>query len=90
MIRTALVSLGLIAAISTGASAQMVAKKPTTATVAPASQSRVPSRVARTPHAAQSQAPRTAKSLACSAQADAKGLHGKPRKAFMSTCKHAQ
>ena len=32
---------------------------------------------------------RTAKSLDCSKQADAKGLHGKPRKGFMSNCKKA-
>ena len=32
---------------------------------------------------------RTAKSLDCSKQADAKGLHGKPRKSFMSGCKKA-
>ena len=32
---------------------------------------------------------RTAKSLDCSKQADAKSLHGKPRKHFMSTCKKA-
>jgi hypothetical protein len=32
---------------------------------------------------------RTAKSLDCSKQADAKSLHGKPRKSFMSTCKKA-
>lgn len=32
---------------------------------------------------------RTAKSLECSKQADAKNLHGKPRKAFMRTCKKA-
>ena len=32
---------------------------------------------------------RTAKSLDCSRQADAKGLHGKPRKSFMSSCKKA-
>lgn len=30
---------------------------------------------------------RTAKSLDCSKQADTKGLHGKPRKTFMSSCK---
>jgi hypothetical protein len=35
------------------------------------------------------QAPRTAKSLACSKEADGKGLHGKPRKKFMSQCKKA-
>jgi hypothetical protein len=33
------------------------------------------------------QAPRTAKSLECSKEADAKSLHGKPRKKFMSKCK---
>lgn len=32
---------------------------------------------------------RTAKSLDCSKQADGKGLHGKARKGFMSTCKKA-
>lgn len=32
---------------------------------------------------------RTAKSLACSKQADARGLHGTSRKHFMSTCKKA-
>lgn len=31
--------------------------------------------------------PRTAKSMECSKEADAKNLHGKPRKKFMSTCK---
>jgi hypothetical protein len=33
--------------------------------------------------------PRTAKSLECSKQADAKGLHGKERKKFRSQCKKA-
>jgi hypothetical protein len=32
---------------------------------------------------------RTAKSLECSKQADAKGLHGKERKKFRSECKKA-
>ncbi len=32
--------------------------------------------------------PRTAQSIACSADADKQGLHGKPRKTFMSSCKH--
>lgn len=31
--------------------------------------------------------PRTAASMECSKQADAKGLKGKPRKAFRSKCK---
>lgn len=33
------------------------------------------------------QKPRTAKSLECSKEADAKNVHGKERKKFMSTCK---
>jgi hypothetical protein len=33
--------------------------------------------------------PRTAASLQCSKDADAKGLHGKERKKFMSECKKA-
>ena len=35
------------------------------------------------------QAPRTAASLECSKEADAKTLHGKDRKKFMSECKKA-
>ena len=41
------------------------------------------------PAAAKVQKPRTEKSLACSKQADEKGLHGSPRKKFMRTCKKA-
>jgi hypothetical protein len=33
--------------------------------------------------------PRTAASLQCSKDADAKGVHGKERKKFMSECKKA-
>lgn len=32
-------------------------------------------------------APRTPQSIECSKQADAKGLHGKPREAFRAECK---
>ena len=42
---------------------------------------------ATTPKAAPK--PRTAASLQCSKDADAKNIHGKPRKAFMSSCKKA-
>ncbi len=35
------------------------------------------------------QKPRTAISLDCSKQADAKGLHGKPREKFRNECKKA-
>jgi invasion protein IalB len=34
--------------------------------------------------------PRTAKSLACSAEADKKGLKGKERKKFRSACKRGK
>lgn len=37
--------------------------------------------------AAKAKPERTAKSLDCSKQADAKGLHGKERKKFRSECK---
>jgi hypothetical protein len=39
--------------------------------------------------ASKGQAPRTAKSLDCSKQADAKNIHGTARKNFMSHCKRA-
>ena len=39
--------------------------------------------------AAKAQAPRTAVSLDCSKQADAKNLHGKERKSFRDKCKRA-
>jgi hypothetical protein len=42
---------------------------------------------AAAPAATGAKAPRSAKSLECSSQADTQGLHGKPRKAFMSKCK---
>ena len=44
---------------------------------------------AKTTAAAKAKPERTAKSLECSKQADEKGLHGKPRKKFMSSCKKA-
>ncbi len=39
------------------------------------------------PKTTKAAAPRTAESLECSKQATAKGLHGKPRKAFRAKCK---
>lgn len=38
------------------------------------------------PAAAKAQKPRSAASIECSKQADAKGLHGKERKKFRSEC----
>ena len=37
--------------------------------------------------AAKAKAPRSAKSIECSKQADAKGLHGKERQKFRGQCK---
>ena len=47
-------------------------------------QSAAPEKPAAT---AKAKAPRSEKSLECSKQADAKGLHGKDRKKFRSECK---
>lgn len=41
------------------------------------------------PAAKKAEKPRTAASLECSKEADAKGVHGKERKKFMSGCKKA-
>ena len=41
------------------------------------------------PAAKKAEKPRTAASLQCSKDADAKGVHGKERKKFMSECKKA-
>jgi len=54
----------------------------TTPTPAPA-----PAPAAKTAPAPKAKAERTAASLDCSKQADAKGLHGKDRKKFRSECK---
>jgi len=52
---------------------------------APAGQTTTaPAKVAK---AAKATAPHSAASIECSKQADAKGLHGKPRKKFRSECK---
>jgi hypothetical protein len=41
---------------------------------------------AQSPAKSKSPAARSAASIECSRQADAKGLHGKPRKSFRSRC----
>ena len=48
-----------------------------------------PAKMATVKKPAPARAPRTAKSLACSKTADSKGLHGKPREAFMRSCNKA-
>ena len=52
-------------------------------TAAPAAKSDTAAPMAKTSK------PRTAESLECSKEADAKGLHGKERKKFRSECKRA-
>lgn len=42
------------------------------------------------PASAKDQKPRSAKSIECSKQADAKGLHGKARHKFRSECKRGK
>ena len=53
----------------------------------PAASTDKPAAAAAAKTTAKTKAPRTAKSLECSKQADAKGLHGKERKKFRSECK---
>ena len=54
-------------------------------TTAPAAKTEAPK--ADTAKAEKTAKPRTAASLECSKEADAKGLHGKERKKFRSECK---
>ena len=72
---TAVVSLLLMGA----ASAQTAAPAKTEATKSEA----------KAPAEKKAEKPRTAASLECSKEADAKGLHGKERKKFRSECKKA-
>ena len=72
---TAVVSLLLMGA----ASAQTAAPAKTEATKTEA----------KAPAEKKAEKPRTAASLECSKEADAKGLHGKERKKFRSECKKA-
>jgi hypothetical protein len=69
--------------LSSSAFAQMT----TPATPAPAAKTAPAPKMA--PAAKKAEKPRTAASLQCSKDADAKGVHGKERKKFMSECKKA-
>lgn len=64
----------------------------TQTTPAPAAKSAAPAtaapKAAKSAKAPKAAKPRTAVSLECSKQADAKGLHGKERKKFRAQCKH--
>jgi hypothetical protein len=90
---TSFIKLAAAAAISlcaTIAMAQTPAPKPAMAPkpAAPAATMAAP---AATPAPAATMAPagkpRTAKSIACSKEAEAQGIHGKKRHKFMSACK---
>ena len=68
----------MVGALSTGAAIAQTGAP----TAAPAA---TPAKKAAAP-AKKAQAPRTAESLACSKEADAQNLKGKPRKAFRAKC----
>ena len=75
------------AAISLLLMSSAFAQTTTPATPAPAAKTAPAPKAAPTEKKAEK--PRTAASLQCSKDADAKGLHGKERKKFMSECKKA-
>ncbi|MBS0475703.1 MAG: phosphate starvation-inducible protein PsiF [Proteobacteria bacterium] len=83
--------LALIAAASLGLSGTAMAQaaapaKPAAAPVA-AAKAAPKAKATKAPHAATPSKPRTAVSIECSKQADAKGLHGKARESFRNECK---
>ena len=88
MIKTAIAAAALAFALTTVVSAQTppaasTATKPATTTTAPA----VAAKPAKAPKVAKAPAkPKSEASIACSKDADTKGLHGKDRKKFRETC----
>lgn len=89
---TVFAAAALMAGTAVAQTMTPAAKPPLAAAAKPARASVVNKAVAQTraaPATAKAPVVRTAKSLDCSKQADAKGLHGKPRKGFMSSCKKA-
>ena len=76
MIKTAIAAAALAFALSTGVMAAEAPAASTTTTAKPA-------KVAKVKAPAK---PRSEASMACSKDADAKGLHGKARKTFRETC----
>jgi hypothetical protein len=61
----------------------------TTTPATPAPAAKTAPALTMAPAAKKTEKPRTAASLQCSKDADAKGVHGKERKKFMSECKKA-
>ena len=74
--RTLAVVLGSLVLLASPALAQTSAPAAKSDSMAPASDKKM-------------QKPRTAESLECSKEADAKGLHGKERQKFRAECKKA-
>jgi hypothetical protein len=73
-------------AVATAVAAFLLAGSASAQTAAPAAKPMAPATEAMKP-APKPKAARTAASLECSKQADAKGLHGKERKKFRAACK---
>ncbi|MGN6115023.1 MAG: PsiF family protein [Nitrobacter sp.] len=71
--------------IATVAASLLLAGTAFAQTTAPAAKPAAPA--SKMAPAAKMEKPRTAASLECSKEADAKGLHGKERKKFRSECK---
>jgi hypothetical protein len=82
---TAVASLLLMGA----ASAQTTAPAKTEATKTEATKTETTKTETKAPAEKKAGKPRTAASLECSKEADAKGLHGKERRKFRSECKKA-
>ena len=91
MIKTAIAATALAFALSTGAVAQTppattTAPPSTSAPATPAVKPVKPAKVAKPKAEAK---PRSDVSIACSAEMDAKNIHGKERSKMMKTCKAA-
>lgn len=99
-----LVKIGTLLLVAAVITSPVFAQAPAPATAKPSMLSRMKAAVPRkTPVASpvasapakplamtnKGQVQRTARSLDCSKQADAKNIHGKDRKSFMSHCKRA-
>ncbi|WP_411906604.1 hypothetical protein [Rhizobium mayense] len=91
-IATMFTTAAFVALFSVSAMAQ-TATTPSTTTTTPSTTTTTPSATTSTPSTTNTMKPKatkpaqTAVSKACSAQADAKGLHGKARAKFRSDCK---
>ena len=78
-----------VALFAVGTTAAFAQTTPATPPAATAPKPMTPAPAATTPAPKTTAAPRSEKSKACSAEATAKGLKGKPRKAFRKKCMKA-